>query len=111
MRVHTILGALAAAATFFTAGAIPMAQPAASLSDAEILDKIEKRAATIAVTGVVGGSAQPRLELRVMQQQHPDLFNLYLLGLQSFMAVDQSDPLSYYQIAGPSCQLLLLKSH
>jgi len=54
----------------------------------------------IPVTGVTGNGVQPRMELRVMQQQYPDMFNVFLLGLRSFMQVSQSDPLSYYQIAG-----------
>lgn len=56
----------------------------------------------IPVTGVTGNGVQPRMELRVMQQQYPDMFNVFLLGLRSFMQMDQSDPLSYYQIAGKS---------
>lgn len=55
---------------------------------------------TIAVTGVTGNGVQPRLELRTMQQQYPDMFNVFLLGLARFKAMSQSDPLSYYQIAG-----------
>jgi len=35
-----------------------------------------------------------------MQRDHADMFNIYLLGLQDFKNVSQSDPLSYYQIAG-----------
>ena len=56
----------------------------------------------IPVTGVTGNGVQPRMELRVMQQQYPDMFNVFLLGLRSFMQMSQSDPLSYYQIAGMS---------
>lgn len=56
--------------------------------------------ATIAVTGVQNNGVQVRMELRTMKQQYPDMFNLYLLGLREFMNVAQSDPLSYYQIAG-----------
>ncbi|KEQ58869.1 Di-copper centre-containing protein [Aureobasidium melanogenum CBS 110374] len=54
----------------------------------------------IPVTGVTGNGIQVRMELRTMQQQYPDMFNVFLLGLRSFMQMDQSDPLSYYQIAG-----------
>jgi len=59
-----------------------------------------KRATTIATTGVTGNGVQVRMELRTMQQQFPDMFNLYLLGLQEFKNVAQNDPLSYYEIAG-----------
>jgi len=59
-----------------------------------------KRATTIATTGVTGNGVQVRMELRTMQQQFPDMFNLYLLGLQDFKNVAQTDPLSYYEIGG-----------
>ncbi|GAM89530.1 hypothetical protein ANO11243_075690 [Dothideomycetidae sp. 11243] len=55
---------------------------------------------TQTVTGVVNNGVQQRLELQVMQTQNPDQFNLYLLGLREFMAMDQNNPISYYQIAG-----------
>lgn len=65
-----------------------------------------RQSTTIAVTGVTGNGVQPRLELRTMQQQYPDMFNVFLLGLRKFMQMSQSDPLSYYQIAGIVSQLL-----
>lgn len=58
--------------------------------------------AIIPVTGVQNNGVQVRMELRTMQQQHPDMFNVYLLGLRSFMEAVQTDPESYYQIAGQS---------
>jgi hypothetical protein len=70
--------------------------------NAERLETRQSAPAKIPVTGVTGNGIQPRLELRTMQQQYPDMFNVFLLGLRSFMQVDQSDPLSYYQIAGKS---------
>ncbi|KAG9672204.1 Di-copper centre-containing protein, partial [Aureobasidium melanogenum] len=65
-------------------------------------ERLETRQSTgkIPVTGVTGNGIQVRMELRTMQQQYPDMFNVFLLGLRSFMQMDQSDPLSYYQIAG-----------
>ncbi|CAD0083012.1 unnamed protein product [Aureobasidium vineae] len=65
-------------------------------------ERLETRQSTgkIPVTGITGNGVQPRMELRTMQQQYPDMFNVFLLGLRSFMQMDQSDPLSYYQIAG-----------
>lgn len=52
-------------------------------------------------TGVMnnGSGVQPRLELRELAQD-ADSWNLYLLGLQRFMNVDENDQLSYYQIMG-----------
>jgi hypothetical protein len=42
-----------------------------------------------------------------LQNDFPDQWNLYLLGLKDFQEVDQLDPLSYYQIAGKSfCRIL-----
>ena len=68
--------------------------------NAERLETRQSAPAKIPVTGVTGNGVQPRMELRVMQQQYPDMFNVFLLGLRSFMQMSQSDPLSYYQIAG-----------
>lgn len=41
-----------------------------------------------------------RLELRDMVENHPDQWNLFLLGLERFQKVDEKEPLSYFQIAG-----------
>jgi len=54
---------------------------------------------TVITTGVTGGSAVARQEIRTMLQDQ-DLFTLYVLGLERFQQVDESDPLSWYQIAG-----------
>jgi len=51
------------------------------------------------VTGITGLGVQPRLEIRELQQNE-DQWNLYLLGLARFQAVNESEKLSYYQIAG-----------
>ncbi|KAF2234243.1 Di-copper centre-containing protein [Viridothelium virens] len=60
----------------------------------------QQQLATIPVKGAspVFG-VQSRLEIRQLQQD-VDQFNLYLLGLQKMQAVNQSDPMSWYQIAG-----------
>ncbi|OCK73056.1 Di-copper centre-containing protein [Lepidopterella palustris CBS 459.81] len=68
------------------------------LETIEERSNILKKRATIAVTGITG-SVYPRLEIRTLAN-NADQWNLYLLGMQRFQAVDQSDPLSYYQIAG-----------
>ncbi|ORY13227.1 common central domain of tyrosinase-domain-containing protein [Clohesyomyces aquaticus] len=50
--------------------------------------------------GALGdGSTHPRLEIRQMEQD-TDQWNVYLLGLQRFQGMSQSDRMSYYQIAG-----------
>lgn len=64
---------------------------------------LDERATTIAVTGVTGNGVQTRMELREMNSKQPDMYNLYMLGLRQMMNVAQSNPLSYYQIAGTLC--------
>jgi tyrosinase len=53
-----------------------------------------------AVTGVKMGQILPRLELRNLQANYPDQFNVYLLGLQRLQQVNQSDMLSHFKLAG-----------
>ncbi|QDS78173.1 hypothetical protein FKW77_005300 [Venturia effusa] len=59
-----------------------------------------RQTAPIAVTGLAGQSIQPRLEMRELQQLQPDQWNVYILGLSRMQQVDQSDFLSYFQLAG-----------
>ncbi|KAF2849362.1 Di-copper centre-containing protein [Plenodomus tracheiphilus IPT5] len=95
------------------------AHPARSVDSAfeahmnEIAGELEKRQSRgfIVVTGVCssgidnngacrpGRASYPRLEIRQLQQ-NADQWNLYLIGMERFMARDKNDPLSYYQIAG-----------
>ena len=53
----------------------------------------------VAVTGVPG-NVYPRLEVRQMLFTKPNQWTLFVLGLQKFQQMSQSDKLSYYQIAG-----------
>ncbi|KAG8808043.1 hypothetical protein FRC17_004155, partial [Serendipita sp. 399] len=54
----------------------------------------------VATTGVPApASLQPRQEIRTFAQDR-ELMELYLQGLQRFQAVDQQNPLSWFQIAG-----------
>lgn len=46
------------------------------------------------------GSVPLRLEVRDLQNNYPDQWNLYLLGLQAFYQLDETSDLSYYGIAG-----------
>jgi hypothetical protein len=41
-----------------------------------------------------------RHEVRDLKDRYPDQWNLYLLGLSSLQWTPQSDPLSYYSLAG-----------
>jgi tyrosinase len=54
------------------------------------------------VLGIPGqgvNSTAPRLEIRELQR-NPDLFNVYLLGLQRWQNSSQDDKFSYFQVAG-----------
>ena len=53
----------------------------------------------LGVAGVAGASVHPRLEIRQLEQ-NADQWNVYLLGLNRFQQMNQTDLLSYYQIAG-----------
>ena len=59
------------------------------------------------VTGVQTGQILPRREIRDLQNNYPDQFNIMILAWQSLQAMDQSDFLSYFQIAGtyPSARM------
>lgn len=46
-----------------------------------------------------GRQSSPRLEIRQLRN-NADQWNLYLLGMERFMAKDKGDTLGYYQIAG-----------
>jgi len=48
------------------------------------------------------GSVPLRLEVRDLQKNFPDQWNLYLLGLQAFYKLDETSDLSFYGIAGQS---------
>lgn len=40
-----------------------------------------------------------RREVRDLKNNHPDQWNLYLMGLESLQWMDQSDPHSFYGLA------------
>ncbi|KAG0641703.1 tyrosinase precursor [Tuber brumale] len=56
------------------------------------------------ITGVregINGPAVPlRQEIRALQSTNPDMFNLYILGLQRMQSLPKTDKLSWFQIAG-----------
>ncbi|KAF2757917.1 Di-copper centre-containing protein [Pseudovirgaria hyperparasitica] len=68
-----------------------------SASPAESSDPLVKRAYT-AITGP-SGNACSRLEVRDLQKNNPDQWNLFLLAMQNFEAMDQKDKFSYYQLS------------
>jgi tyrosinase len=53
----------------------------------------------LSVVGVQGTGVQPRLEIRDLEKD-TELWNMYLLALSRFQAMDQREKVSYYQIAG-----------
>jgi tyrosinase len=59
---------------------------------------LAERANNIAITGVTGTTGE-RKEIRDLFK-NKDQWNLYLLGMERFMAKPHSDRLSYYQLAG-----------
>ena len=56
----------------------------------------------VPVTGVsvTGNGIYPRLEVRQMLFTKPNQWTLFVLGLQRFQAMSESERMSYYQIAG-----------
>jgi tyrosinase len=73
------------------------AAPSPHLAE-EIISK--RQSSPIPATGVQIGEVLPRREIRDLQQNYPDEFNVYLLGLQRLQSVNQQDPLSWFQLAG-----------
>ncbi|KAH7396791.1 hypothetical protein DE146DRAFT_763956 [Phaeosphaeria sp. MPI-PUGE-AT-0046c] len=51
------------------------------------------------VVGVQGCGVQPRLELRDLEKD-TELWNMFLMAMVRFQAMDQNQKISYYQIAG-----------
>lgn len=51
------------------------------------------------VVGIQGTGVHPRLELRQLEKK-PEMWSLFLQALARFQATDQSDQLSFYQVAG-----------
>lgn len=47
-------------------------------------------------------AVRPRLEIRELEKNHPDEWNVYLLGLWRLQHVEQDDKLSYFKISGRS---------
>jgi len=103
MLSKTIIPSLLTLLVFLqSAWAIPITyEDLANVKNAEDLAELEKRQSSFQlVTGAGSGADFSRLEMRDLQANRPDQWNLYLLGLRRFMQTDQSNKLSYYNIAG-----------
>ncbi|KAH6638401.1 hypothetical protein C7974DRAFT_411824 [Boeremia exigua] len=65
---------------------------------------LKRQSSDIIVTGIDStdqdGNSFLRLEVRDMQANYPDQWNLYLIGLDQMHVADQKEPLSYYGLAG-----------
>lgn len=61
----------------------------------------------LGVAGLGNTTVVPRREIRDLEFNYPDVWNVYLLGLQRFQNVSQDDKLSYYKIAGESMANLI----
>jgi tyrosinase len=58
-----------------------------------------QQSSPFAITGLAGQSVQARLEIRDLQQ-NAEQWSLFLLGLQRLQSMNQTDFLSWFQIAG-----------
>lgn len=70
--------------------------------DDQLLDRRQSSTNTsgfTVVTGIQGLGVQPRLEIRELEK-NADQWNIFLLGMDRFMRSNQSEKLSYYQVAG-----------
>jgi hypothetical protein len=54
-------------------------------------------------TGVPGGDIVSRLPIKTLQDEHPDVFNMYILAVNSFMKKNSSDWMSWFRVSGESC--------
>ncbi|CAD6578783.1 MAG: hypothetical protein ASARMPRED_008848 [Alectoria sarmentosa] len=53
----------------------------------------------IPISGGTDGPVPIRREMRDLERNYPDQWNLYLLALSEFQAIDENEQLSYYQVA------------
>ena len=83
----------------------------ALVSGQYVTGKLTSSTSSIAVNGTQGGVDEVsgfrpfRFEISSFQSMGP-AWDLYILSLQEFMQKNQSDPLSYYQIAGMWASLI-----
>ena len=66
--------------------------------DSELVEKRQGPGSYYAITGPTGG-VHPRIEIRDLEKTG-NMWNLYLLAMTEFQAMDQSVIDSWYQIAG-----------
>jgi len=95
---------LSAASLLLLATASPVLSEDSNDYAASNGQRLQRRADNFtAVTGIIGQGVYPRLEIRELEQ-NADQWNIYLLGLVRFHQMNQTEKLSYYQIAGKRAQ-------
>ena len=102
-----VQGALFFALTLTASGAhiptdhVDSLDPALSSFQAPNRDapQLRRQAGRFPAVGVKDGPVQTRLEIRQLRQI-PEQWTLYILALTRMQDAPQSDPLSYYQLAG-----------
>lgn len=91
---------LASCAFARVAASAPLLSHSVEDITAELRSHLQRRQASLtAITGIQEFGVQPRLEIRQLEQ-NTDQWNIFLLGLARFQGTNQSEKLSYYQIAG-----------
>jgi hypothetical protein len=53
--------------------------------------------------GVPGGEVLQRLPIKRLRHEQPDVFNMFILALDSFKKKDPSDFMSWFRISGAFC--------
>jgi tyrosinase len=74
---------------------------AAPLSDGPSCGVVGKtdESSFFSVVGVQGAGVQPRMELRELEKD-TETWNIFLQAFARFQAMDQSDKVSYFKVAG-----------
>ncbi|KAJ6260030.1 Tyrosinase [Drechslerella dactyloides] len=106
VQISTLLSAAVAAAAFGRVGASPV-KPGLDAFQGGVKGELARRAVVLStltnngIKAIPDGQQAPlRKEIRQLQQDSPEGFNLYILALASLMAKPQDDLTSYFQIAG-----------
>lgn len=84
---------------FLSAAAVTLLTPICYTKPLMTFHERQAPGSYYAITGAQGG-VQPRLEIRQLQKAGGEMWNLFLLALIEFEAMDQKQIDSYYQIAG-----------
>jgi tyrosinase len=101
MKFSSLFYSLSLASSVFAhAAPQPFAQDVDDIHDEPAHLQERQSGGFMAVTGVPGNAIYPRLEVRQMLFTKPNQWTLFVLALQKFQQMSQSDRMSWYQIAG-----------